>query len=48
MRKKNSSPWNRIKRGPKLIGTCGFIKYDLTEHKAEIAYALSRKYWGED
>ena len=35
-----------LKKNKKLIGTCGFIKYDLTEHKAEIAYALSRKYWG--
>ncbi|PFO84892.1 MULTISPECIES: GNAT family N-acetyltransferase [Bacillus cereus group] len=30
----------------KLIGTCGFITYDPKEHKAELAYALSRKYWG--
>ncbi|MEY8349435.1 GNAT family N-acetyltransferase [Bacillus cereus] len=30
----------------KLIGTCGFITYDPKEQKAEIAYALSRKYWG--
>ena len=30
----------------KLIGTCGFITYDKSEHKAELAYAMSRKYWG--
>ncbi|MBK5471638.1 MULTISPECIES: GNAT family N-acetyltransferase [Bacillus] len=35
-----------LREEQKLIGTCGFIKYDVTEHKAEIAYALSRKYWG--
>ncbi|MGE7937883.1 GNAT family N-acetyltransferase [Bacillus paramycoides] len=35
-----------LKEEQKLIGTCGFIKYNSTEHKAEIAYALSRKYWG--
>ncbi|KAA0763731.1 GNAT family N-acetyltransferase [Bacillus sp. SH5-2] len=35
-----------LKGEQKLIGTCGFIKYDSTAHKAEIAYALSRKYWG--
>ena len=37
-----------LKEKQKLIGTCGFIKYDLTAHTAEIAYALSRKYWEED
>lgn len=35
-----------LKEEKKLIGTCGFIKYDLVTHAAEIAYALSRKYWG--
>ncbi|WP_141532221.1 GNAT family N-acetyltransferase [Bacillus cereus] len=35
-----------LKEEQKLIGTCGFIKYDPNTHKAEIAYALSRKYWG--
>ena len=35
-----------LKEEKKLIGTCGFIKYDLVTHTAEIAYALSRKYWG--
>ncbi len=35
-----------LKEEQKLIGTCGFIKYNSTEHKSEIAYALSRKYWG--
>ncbi|PQZ57183.1 MULTISPECIES: GNAT family N-acetyltransferase [Bacillus] len=35
-----------LKEKQKLIGTCGFISYDSIIHKAEIAYALSRKYWG--
>ncbi|MBE5106327.1 GNAT family N-acetyltransferase [Bacillus thuringiensis] len=35
-----------LKEERKLIGTCGFINYDSIKHKAEIAYALSRKYWG--
>ncbi|HDR7223228.1 TPA: GNAT family N-acetyltransferase [Bacillus toyonensis] len=35
-----------LREEQKLIGTCGFIKYDVIEHKAEIAYALSRKYGG--
>ncbi|HDR7793505.1 TPA: GNAT family N-acetyltransferase [Bacillus luti] len=35
-----------LKEEEKLIGTCGFIEYDSIVHKAEIAYALSRKYWG--
>ncbi|WJE51033.1 GNAT family N-acetyltransferase [Bacillus cereus] len=30
----------------KLIGTCGFITYDKSEHTAELAYAMSREYWG--
>ena len=35
-----------LREEQKLIGTCGFIKYDVIEHKAEIVYALSRKYGG--
>ncbi|MBE7101486.1 GNAT family N-acetyltransferase [Bacillus cereus] len=35
-----------LKEKQKLIGTCGFISYDSTIHKSEIAYTLSRKYWG--
>ena len=46
MRKKVAPLGIVLKEEQKLIGTCGFIKYDVTEHKAEIAYALSRKYWG--
>jgi ribosomal-protein-alanine N-acetyltransferase len=29
----------------RLIGTCGFIKWDQARNCAEIAYALARPYW---
>jgi ribosomal-protein-alanine N-acetyltransferase len=31
----------------KFIGTCGFVEWRMTHSRAEIGYALSRKYWGE-
>ncbi len=31
----------------KFIGTCGFVEWSITHSRAEIGYALSRKYWGE-
>ena len=31
----------------KFIGTCGFVEWSMTHSRAEIGYALSRKYWGE-
>lgn len=31
----------------KFIGTCGFISWVPHHHRAEIAYALSRKFWGQ-
>ncbi|MCK4449432.1 MAG: GNAT family N-acetyltransferase [Anaerolineae bacterium] len=40
------APWGVIHKGDKkLIGTCGFVYWDLHNSRAEIAYALSRKYW---
>jgi len=40
------APWGVIhKEDKKLIGTCGFVYWDLHNNRAEIAYALSRKYW---
>ncbi|CAG9613503.1 Putative ribosomal N-acetyltransferase YdaF [Bacillus rhizoplanae] len=36
-----------LKKEKKIIGTCGFIGYDKNHHKAELAYALSRNYWGQ-
>lgn len=35
-----------FKEERKVIGTCGFIMHDEQSHKAELAYALSPKYWG--
>jgi [ribosomal protein S5]-alanine N-acetyltransferase len=31
----------------KFIGTCGFVEWRMTHSRAEIGYALSRRYWGE-
>lgn len=36
-----------LKAEARIIGTCGFIMYDELNHKAELAYALSPKYWGK-
>lgn len=36
-----------LKKERKIVGTCGFITYDKHNHKAELAYALSPKYWGK-
>jgi ribosomal-protein-alanine N-acetyltransferase len=33
------------KADKKLIGTCGFIRWDTEQNSAEIGYALSRAYW---
>lgn len=35
------------KADQKLIGTCGFVSCTLDDNRAEIGYALSRKYWGK-
>lgn len=41
------APWGvEHKRDRKLIGTCGFVYWSLRSARAEIGYALSRKYWG--
>jgi ribosomal-protein-alanine N-acetyltransferase len=39
------APWGVV-RERKVIGTCGFVGWDLDHSRAEIGYALSRKYWG--
>ena len=40
------SSWGIIhKADQKLIGTCGFSKWIIDDDRAEIGYALSRKYW---
>lgn len=35
------------KRDQKFIGTCGFLYWAVPDARAEVAYALSRKYWGQ-
>lgn len=44
---KKVSEWGVVLReGGKLIGTCGFVYWRPDHGRAEIGYALSRKYWG--
>lgn len=35
------------KTSGKLIGTCGYVMWNPAHSKAEIGYALSKKYWGK-
>ena len=45
--KKEVEGWGvALKESGKLIGTCGFVWWKPEHAKAEIGYALSRKYWG--
>jgi ribosomal-protein-alanine N-acetyltransferase len=47
-RYKNSqiTDWGIVhKKDQKLIGTCGFVEWDMFHNRAEIGYALSHKYW---
>ncbi len=40
--------WGIVHKGTlKFVGTCGFIAWSPHHARAEIAYALSRKYWGQ-
>ena len=42
------APWGVIlKTSHKLIGTCGFVAWNVTHARAEIGYALGRAYWGQ-
>lgn len=34
-----------LKSNKKMIGTCGFVYWAPEHHRAEVGYALSRKYW---
>lgn len=44
---KQVSEWGLVlKENNKFIGTCGFVYWNPAHAKAEIGYALSRKYWG--
>ncbi len=35
------------KQSNKMIGTCGFTKFDLHSNKAEIGYVLNPLFWGQ-
>jgi [ribosomal protein S5]-alanine N-acetyltransferase len=35
-----------LKQDKKMIGTIGFVKFDLQNDCAELGYVLSKKYWG--
>jgi ribosomal-protein-alanine N-acetyltransferase len=39
------APWGVVYEG-KVVGTCGFLDWDLDSSRAEIGYALSSTYWG--
>lgn len=34
------------KRSGRMIGTCGFTKFDLVNNSAEVGYVLSPDFWG--
>ena len=40
--------WAVVLKGDenKMIGTCGFTSFDLTNNSAEVGYVLSSSYWG--
>lgn len=40
------APWGiEHKENKKLVGTCGFVYWNLRHRRAEVAYALARQYW---
>jgi ribosomal-protein-alanine N-acetyltransferase len=39
------APWGVVCEG-KVVGTCGFLYWNLHSSWAEIGYALASKYWG--
>jgi ribosomal-protein-alanine N-acetyltransferase len=40
--------WGIVHKGnSRFIGTCGFISWSPHHARGEVAYALSRKYWGQ-
>jgi ribosomal-protein-alanine N-acetyltransferase len=42
------APWGiQDKATGKLIGTCGFVYWNITHSRAELAYALSREFWNQ-
>ncbi|PQP85912.1 GNAT family N-acetyltransferase [Paenibacillus sp. AR247] len=42
------APWGiQDKASGKLVGTCGFVGWDVHHAKAELGYAISRDFWGQ-
>jgi ribosomal-protein-alanine N-acetyltransferase len=42
------APWGIEERSSgKFIGTCGFVYWDTHHSRAELGYALSRKFWNQ-
>ncbi len=42
------APWGiEIRTERKLVGTCGFVSWQVRDGRAEIGYGLSRNYWGQ-
>lgn len=42
------APWGvEYKRDHKLIGTCGFVSWSVCNARAEVGYAISRRYWNQ-
>lgn len=45
---KQAAPWGiALKENQKVIGTCGYLNWIPQFRRAELAYALSRDYWGK-
>ena len=47
-KKRELVDWGIVhKAEQKFIGTCGYVGWSMTNSRAEIGYALSRKYWNQ-
>ncbi|KGE19774.1 GNAT family N-acetyltransferase [Paenibacillus wynnii] len=45
---KQLAPWGiMLKSNQKVIGTCGYMNWIPQINRAELAYALSREFWGK-
>ncbi|MEZ2238447.1 GNAT family N-acetyltransferase [Microcoleus sp.] len=47
-KKRELIDWGIVhKSEQKLIGTCGYVEWSMNNSRAQIGYALSRKYWNQ-
>ncbi|MEK0179398.1 MAG: GNAT family protein [Microcoleus anatoxicus] len=47
-KKRELIDWGIVhKTEQKLIGTCGYVEWSMNHSRAQIGYALSRKYWNQ-